>query len=243
MITIHYLCFSQVCATVLCVSCRNVRCALVLGHSLSFSVLLCRKGARARPPPRRWRGCRLRGGLAAVGRRLHLRAPLVERVSAAAAPHDGVYEKGDNGGGRGDPHKGEHASAEVGAEVELGLGREGVPGDDAHSGAEDAGDGDEDGVEKGEDGEGQRPPARAHGDGRHEEHDEGEADAREEEAEHDLLGEAQDGEDRRHLLRQRDDGAGEELARQHLDRVEPPEGLWLEALGDAFIAVSLAKVP
>ncbi|EAQ92387.1 hypothetical protein CHGG_00622 [Chaetomium globosum CBS 148.51] len=144
---------------------------------------------------------------------------------------------------RGQPHEDKHADADLGVDVELLLGLGGVLEGDADDGADGAGGQDEHHLEEGGDGQRQTPPARGHGQRREEDHQEGEHGGGEEEAEHDLGGEAQDVEDGDDLRGEGDGGAGEQFVHENLDRVEPVQGGGLGAEGDARADVALAEVP
>lgn len=169
------------------------------------------------------------GGLAALG--------------LAATAHGGVEEEGEVGGDGGYPHEDKHADANVGLDVELVLGGGGDLEGDADGGGNNGSDGDEDGGDAAEDGEGEGEPSGADGQRGGEHEEEVEEDAGEEEAEHEALADAEESEDGEDLGGQGDLGAGQQLAHEDLDGVEPVERLGFRAVRDAFIVVALAKVP
>lgn len=104
-------------------------------------------------------------------------------------------EKRDNRGYGSDPHEGEHWDANIGPQVELRLGGQGEACADAHGSPDDGRDADEDRVDERKDGHGQGPPAGAESDEAGEHEDKGKTDSGQEEAEHDVLANAENGQD------------------------------------------------
>jgi hypothetical protein len=84
----------------------------------------------------------------------------------------------------GDPHESEHLGADAALDVELLDGGDGVLHDYEEDGGDDCGDGGEEGGQEGQDGDEERQPARVDCEEDHGDHEEGEAGAGEEEAEH-----------------------------------------------------------
>lgn len=105
-----------------------------------------------------------------------LAAPLLALLdisSASAAAAQAKLDKPSNDRGTGsDPHECKHLGAEVGANVELGDGREDVAEDDEEDGGDDGADGGEEGGEEGEDHDEDGPPAGEDGDELEKYHDE-----------------------------------------------------------------------
>ena len=83
-----------------------------------------------------------------------------------------------------DPHESEHLRSDVALNVELLDGGDGVLHDDEEHGRDDGRNGGEEGGQEGQDGDEQGQPARVDREQDHGDHDEGEAGAGEEEAEH-----------------------------------------------------------
>jgi hypothetical protein len=95
----------------------------------------------------------------------------------------------------GDPHESEHLLSDAAFDVELLDGRDGVLHDNEEDGSDDGGDGGEEGGQEGQDGDEEGQPAGVDCEEDHGDHDEGEAGAGEEEAEHpvgDYFDEVQD---------------------------------------------------
>lgn len=164
-------------------------------------------------------------------------------VGLATASHGGVEDKGQVGQDGGDPHEDEHLDANVGLDVELALGGQGDLGGHADDGCDDGGHADEDAGNGGDDGDGDGEPAGAHDErgGQHEDKvDDG---AGGEEGVHDLRAELEQLQDGSNLGGQGDGGAGEQLAHEDLDGVEPIKGLGLGAKRDALAVVPLTVAP
>nr|POF16534.1 hypothetical protein CFP56_24052 [Quercus suber] len=173
-------------------------------------------------------------GAAALAAGAHVTA------AGAAAAHAEGDEPGEDGGPGGDPHVDEHLDAEGGADVERGDAGDGVLHDDEHDGGEDGGDGGEEGGEEGEDAEGEVGPAGVDGEGQEEDEQEAETGAarlgeRVSREEWTLPGEGK--------REGRTRGAGEQLALDDGDGIEPVEGLRVGAVGDALAIVALTEVP
>ena len=153
-------------------------------------------------------------------------------LARTAAPHATMHREAPHGEARGNPHEDEHVRADIGVDVEVRLRFggifEGVADDSADDGA---GQGQNHGSER-EDGEREGPPARLDGeDGRNKDEDEVEHAGGQEEAEHDLRGNAQDREDGDNGSGNRDSCTREKLVHNDLDRVEPVERFGVGAVG------------
>lgn len=146
-----------------------------------------------------------------------------------------MEDEGQVGEDGGYPHEDEHLDADVGTDVELVLGGEGNLGGEADRGRDDGGDGDEDGGDGANEREGEAEPAGAQDQGRGQHEDKVDDGGGREEDVHDAGAQLEEVEDGGHLGRESDTGAREELPDEHLDWVEPVEGLWLGAIRDASV--------
>lgn len=143
--------------------------------------------------------------------------------------------KGKVGGQRGDPHKDKHLAANVAVNIQLVLGGEGNLGGDADDGGDDGGDGEDEASDEADEGRAQAEPARLEDQRGQEQQDAVEDGAGHEEGVHDLRADAQQRQDGDDLGGQGDAGAGQELADEDLDGVEPEEGFRRGAERDASI--------
>lgn len=160
---------------------------------------------------------------AALGRWLVGRLAAAAANRLAAAAHGGVEQEGKVCGQGSNPHKGKHFDADVGLDVELVLGREGNLGGDADDGGDDGGDGEDETREAAEQGEEQREPPRPHDQRRAQQQHEVDDGAGHEEGVHDLGSDFEQPQDGQDLGGQGNLGAGEKLADENLDWVEPVE--------------------
>ena len=103
------------------------------------------------------------------------------RAATALAQSDQPSQDSSRGG---DPHESEHLGSDVALDVELLDGRDGVLHDDEEDCCDDCRDGGEEGGQEGEDGDEESRPAGVDCEEDEGDHDEGEAGAGEEEAEH-----------------------------------------------------------
>lgn len=109
-----------------------------------------------------------------------------------AAADGRVQEEGRHGKKGGDPHRCQHRSTKVNADVEFRLQRECVFSCNAEDGGKDGSAANEDAGKEGKGDDGDAPTSRSEDEGRYEHEDEAEDDADEEEGEHDLLAKSEE---------------------------------------------------
>lgn len=132
-----------------------------------------------------------------------------------------MNEGGDEREGRGNPHEGKHLGSDIDADVEVGLGRQGVFEDDRYGGRNDRGRRDHQSGNRGQEDNRQTPPPRKEDDGCQKHEQEVQDKAGNEEAEHDVRSDPQEAEDVVHLGRQSYGCAGQEFVSEDGDRVKP----------------------
>ena len=144
-------------------------------------------------------------------------------IGSTAASQCRVQNKRQVRQQRANPHECKHLDANDGIDVELVLRRQGNLGRDAEHSGDDGGNGEQDAGYQGKEGDegGEETGADDEGRGAHE--DKVENGAGHEEAVHDLRADAEEGEDGGYLRGEGDLGAGEELADENVDGVEPAE--------------------
>lgn len=144
-----------------------------------------------------------------------------------------MQQEGKVGQQRANPHEGKHLAANIALDVELVLGREGNLGSNANDRGDDGRDGEDDAGHGADEGRAEAEPAGFEDERRDEQQDEVEDDAGHEEGVHDLGSDAEQLEDGDDFGGEGDSGAGQELADEDLDGVEPEEGFWGRAKGYA----------
>lgn len=129
----------------------------------------------------------------------------------------------------GDPHECKHLDTNIALNVELILRRESNLGSDANDGGYDCGYRKDYACYAADEGGEEAEPSSFEDKRGGEQEDKVEDDAGHEEGVHDLRSDAEEGEDGDDFGGQSDFGAGEELANEDFDGIEPKEGFWTRA--------------
>lgn len=154
-------------------------------------------------PSKRWQTSSLPLWLLTDTRRLRIPSLLAPSLLAsahvpttgAAAAHAHLDQPCQDRSGSSDPHEREHLNANIGFDVELGRRRNSFLHDDEHDRGDDGGDGCAEGAEEGENGDGKRGPAGEDGKWDDEHEDEVQRRGGQEEAEHPVGDNANEGQD------------------------------------------------
>lgn len=174
--------------------------------------------------------------------RLILLANLSPVAICAAAAQAKLHKEGNQSNNGSHPHKGKHEDADVCADVELVLRRQGDACGNANHGSDNGRNGQQDARQAGYNDGDQAPPPREHHQRRSRQHHGVKDAAGHEERVHNLRSNPQELQDGDDFGGQRNLGASEQFVDENLDRVEPVELLIRGAVCDTSVESGLAII-